>query len=157
MSKFFSKINLALATALGVGFIPAAPGTFGSAFALAVAVFIPAAIFATPWGLSALLLFALLTAFICGTAEKSLGHDAGSIVLDEVIGMWLALLWLPRVWWVWLIAFALFRLFDITKPLFVGKLQDVPGGWGVLLDDVAAGLLACGVTHGVLVVVRLLA
>ena len=84
MSKFFSKINLALATALGVGFIPAAPGTFGSAFALAVAVFIPAAVFASSWGLAALLIFALLTAFICGAAEKSLGHDAGSIVLDEV-------------------------------------------------------------------------
>ncbi|MCD4830081.1 MAG: phosphatidylglycerophosphatase A [Candidatus Cloacimonetes bacterium] len=142
MSRFFSKVNLALATALGVGYIPWAPGTFGTAFALALAVLFPALFWQSLWGLGLVVAFSFVTAGVCGLAEQRLGHDNGRIVLDEVAGMWVALLFLPRVWWVWLAAFILFRLFDITKPLGIGKLQSFKGGWGVMLDDIGAGLAA---------------
>ena len=153
MSKFFSKINDLLAMGLGVGYIPWAPGTFGSALALAFAILFPEWVFFTLSGALVLGLGALLTAPICGMAEKRLGHDAGGIVLDEMIGMWMALFLLPRVWWVWLAAFLLFRLLDITKPMGIAALQRVPGGWGVLLDDVAAGVVAGLLTHGLLAVI----
>lgn len=93
---------------------------------------------------------------LCGEAEVRLGRkDPGEVILDEFVAMPLCYLgWLqlagtwPR-WVVLLAGFALFRLFDIVKPFGIRQLQDLPGGWGVVIDDVAAALAACATLHAV--------
>lgn len=75
--------------------------------------------------------------------EKALGvEDPGPVVIDEVVGMFVSLLWLPATWPVVLAAFLAFRVFDIVKPWPAGRLEHVPGGWGVMADDVMAGVYA---------------
>ena len=123
----------------GVGFLPRAPGTWGSAAALGVG----AAILAV----GQLWLFAAAAcAIMAGLwAIPRAGGDAdpGWVVIDEVAGMWLAMVPLTRVAPLGLLAaFLLFRLFDIAKPGPIGMLDRMPGRVGVMGDDVAAGLAA---------------
>ena len=75
--------------------------------------------------------------------EKQTGlHDSKEVVIDEVVGFLVAMTWLPLTWQAFLAAFILFRIFDIWKPLFIGQLdRKVTGGFGVVMDDVAAGLV----------------
>ena len=91
---------------------------------------------------------------LCGEAELRLGQkDPGAIILDEFVAMPLCFLgWstLPGHWASWqvfLAGFGLFRLFDILKPFGITRLQDMPGGWGVVIDDSAAALAACATLH----------
>jgi len=78
-------------------------------------------------------------------ARESGREDPQFVVIDEVIGQWIALLFCPFDWLHALIALILFRLFDITKPFPARQLENLPGGWGIVFDDVAAGLYALGV------------
>ena len=139
---------LAWAQGLGLGRLPLAPGTWGSllAFPLWWAAGGPAAPALTLLPMGFLL---LLTAWIaCEEGEKAWGHDPGRVVVDEVAGQWVTLALGPATllgsWPGWLAAFLLFRLFDIWKPGWVDKAQRLPGGLGVLADDVLAGLLGAG-------------
>ncbi len=75
-------------------------------------------------------------------AERRWGHDNGKIVIDEIAGMWISLLFLPKIWAVFLLSFLLFRAMDIVKPLGARQIQKLPGGWGVVADDVLAGIYA---------------
>jgi len=77
-----------------------------------------------------------------GEVEKIWGKDNQRIVIDEVAGMCISLLWIPVQLPYLLIAFLLFRFFDIAKPLLIKKVEKLPGGWGVMLDDILAGLYA---------------
>src|SRR5262249_59262474 len=90
---------------------------------------------------------AVLAIGIAGEAEKELGHDAHPIVIDEVIGQSLALLFVPHQPATFALAFVLFRVFDVWKPLGAREIQRLPGGLGVVADDVVAGLTACGAFH----------
>lgn len=131
-----------------------APGTWGSLagliyFNLGFAFSPPAVV----WILN--LLGCALAIGLCGEAELRLGkRDPGEVVLDEFVAMPLCFLgWnrLPETWSTWVVClagFALFRLFDIVKPLGISRLQRLPGGWGVVVDDVAAALATCAVLHG---------
>lgn len=90
----------------------------------------------------------------CGEAETRLGRtDPGEIVLDEFVAMPLCFTgwqWLPETWPNWAVfvaGFGLFRLYDIVKPFGIRRLQRLPGGWGVVADDVAAALAACATLH----------
>jgi phosphatidylglycerophosphatase A len=135
-----------LATALAsfgyVGFAPVAPGTVGSAAALVL--FVPLRRAAAP-GLE---LAAAVVLFLAGVwaariAEASLGvEDPGPVVIDEVVGMLVSLLWVPASWAACLAAFAAFRLFDIVKPWPANRLERLPGGWGIMADDLMAGVYA---------------
>jgi phosphatidylglycerophosphatase A len=78
-------------------------------------------------------------------ARESGRHDPGFVVIDEVAGQWITLLFSPADWRHGLIALILFRLFDITKPFPIRRLERLPAGWGIVFDDVAAGLYALGV------------
>lgn len=100
------------------------------------------------------LLGAWLAVGFCGEAETRLGrNDPGEIVLDEFVAMPLCFVgwqWLPGTWPNWAVfiaGFGLFRLYDIVKPFGIGRLQRLPGGWGVVADDVAAALAACATLH----------
>jgi len=136
---------LALATLGPVGYAPIAPATVASAVVAAAAWFVPAPAWPVAWMLLAV--GGLLAVFVSGEAEKSLGHDAGPIVADEVIGQLLALQFVPHTIPAFILAFVLFRLFDIWKPLGAREAQSLPGGWGVVADDVIAGLSACAAYH----------
>lgn len=130
----------------GSGLAPKAPGTFGSAFAL---LFVPFW-FAVGFNLSLALivLMSLVGIYICGkTAEIIHVHDDGRIVWDEFAGQsiaFLPLIYIGQITWLWvLVGFALFRLFDIWKPWPINVVdRQVDGGFGIMLDDIIAGIWA---------------
>ncbi len=134
-----------IATLGPVGSAPLAPATAGSAVVALVGWFLPVPPIAVTVVL--LVLGSALAVWSATEAEKVLGHDAKPIVIDEVIGQSLALLWVPHRPLAFLAAFVLFRLLDVWKPLGAREVQRLPAGWGVLADDVIAGLAACGVLH----------
>ncbi|MGC9362066.1 MAG: phosphatidylglycerophosphatase A family protein [Candidatus Syntrophosphaera sp.] len=133
------------ASVLGLGFIPLAPGTLGTLLAGAVYILLPGPLLSgSGWffyGIGLILLTAVAV-FLSTKAEKKLGHDAPQIVIDEVCGYFLAVLLLPRTLMMAIYAFVLFRAFDIAKPYPVNSLQKLPKGWGVVADDLMAGLYA---------------
>ena len=130
------------------GFSPGAPATAGSALVTAIAWFLPV----PPLTAALALLGAgtLIAVWVATEAEKDLGHDAGPIVIDEAIGQSIALFFAPHRPLVFIAAFFLFRLFDIWKPLGAREAQELPGGWGIVADDVIAGLTTLGVLQGLL-------
>ena len=130
------------------GWSPVAPATAGSALIALIGWFLPVP------PLTAALAFlgagTVAAVWIATEAEKDLGHDAGPIVVDEAIGMSIALFFAPHRPLVFLAAFLLFRVFDIWKPLGAREAQALPGGWGIVADDVIAGLTTLGVLQGLL-------
>ena len=135
------QVWINLATLGPVGRIRPAPGTWGSAAAL-----LPAAALAL--GGNWLLEIGVVITCIIGvkaadTYEAHSGKkDASEVVIDELAGQWIVLLAVPLDWRWWLAAFVLFRLFDIIKPEPVRMAERLPGGLGVMADDVVAGVLA---------------
>ncbi|MDL2307515.1 phosphatidylglycerophosphatase A [Desulfovibrio sp. OttesenSCG-928-C06] len=138
------RLALAFSRVEPAGLSPWAPGTCGSAVAIVLAPFI---FMPLPFVWRCVVLVAL---FIVGgiastRAEELLGQkDPGCVVIDEVLGQWLACLPFAALgWWEYLLAFGLFRLFDISKPWPVKASEDwMKGGFGVMLDDAFAGLYA---------------
>jgi phosphatidylglycerophosphatase A len=124
----------------GIGFAPRAPGTFGSLAALLVWwFFLSHLLWQVQIGIVALYFFASWWS-AAAISRIYNTQDAQQIVSDEVAGMWLALIWVPRLWWLGIIVFVLFRLLDILKPGPIGWLdRNVHGGLGVMLDDLLAG------------------
>lgn len=80
--------------------------------------------------------------FVSNKMEASWGKDSSKIVIDEVAGMCCTLLFVPHQWQYALLGLAAFRFFDIVKPLFISSAEKLPAGWGVMADDVAAGICA---------------
>ncbi|MGC0153467.1 phosphatidylglycerophosphatase A [Chromobacterium vaccinii] len=133
-----------LSFGFGSGLMKKAPGTWGTL--VAYPLFFPLqALGVSGWMLVALCLpLFLLGVYVCDVTGKALGvHDYGGIVWDEVVGMLLVLAFAPAGWAGWILAFALFRLFDIVKPWPIRWFdQRVGGGFGVMVDDVIAALFA---------------
>lgn len=126
----------------GSGAAPVAPGTFGTLMGLALYLLLPA----MSWPLYLLFLLAatLVGIWLCDQTTRDIGvHDHGGIVWDEFVGYWITMFMAPAGW-LWIIAgFALFRFFDIVKPWPIRWLdQHVKGGFGVMIDDVLAGVMA---------------
>ncbi len=76
-------------------------------------------------------------------------HDPSEVVIDEAVGMGISLFMLPHSFGLYLLAFILFRIFDIFKPSFIYQSQDLPGGWGIMVDDVLAGLFTLALVNGI--------
>lgn len=130
-----SKIARLIATWFGCGYFPKGPGTVGSLAAVLMVWYgVPAL-----WGALVLLIPAI---WASGVVARELGHDPQVVVVDEVVGQWIALSVAPVEPVPVLAAFVLFRLFDITKPGLVRQFERLEGGWGIMMDDVAAGVLA---------------
>ncbi len=130
-----------LALGFGSGLAPIAPGTAGTLVAVPLAWLLKDLPLAGYLGL--LVLFLVLGAWVCGRVGSRIGvTDHGALVWDEFVGYWLAVALVPRHWG-WLLAgFVVFRVLDILKPWPIRALERrVPGGWGVMLDDVLAGLM----------------
>lgn len=136
-----------LATGFGVGYSPIAPGTLGTLAAIPIYYFLSA----IPFPLYEITLagFFFLTLWISGQAEIVFGKkDDPRIVLDEIMGFFVTLLWIPKTTWFVLIGFFLFRVLDILKPFPIRHLERrLKGGWGVVLDDVMAGVYANAILH----------
>ncbi|HYW48384.1 MAG TPA: phosphatidylglycerophosphatase A [Bryobacteraceae bacterium] len=139
------SLPLLLATWFGCGYSPFAPGTAGSAAAVAIAYVLHRFAGFQPlhFALLAAALF-LPAVWAAGVTARFLNiEDPSVVVVDEVIGQWIALAGAHSLnWKTWLSAFLLFRLFDIWKPPPVRQLESLPGGLGINADDVMAGLYA---------------
>ncbi|HDT13859.1 MAG TPA: phosphatidylglycerophosphatase A [Candidatus Aminicenantes bacterium] len=141
------------ATFFGIGSIPLAPGTAASAVA---ALGYKGALHGLSWPLYVLLVAGLFVAgaAAAGRMAADLGHpDPGRVVIDEVCGQLVALAFLPAGWLPVGLAFALFRFFDIIKPWPIRSLENLPGGLGIMADDVGAGLAAAVVARLLLLIV----
>jgi phosphatidylglycerophosphatase A len=136
-----TKFAVLLATALGAGYSPVAPGTAGSLVALAIAWLLRDTL--APWHFAVLaaLMFAPAVWSADVTAKAVKRKDPGLVVIDEVIGQWITIAGASTLnWKTALAAFALFRLFDIWKPPPVRQLEALPGGLGINADDAMAGI-----------------
>ena len=134
---------MALATLGPVGRVRPAPGSWGSAAAVILAALLMLAPLAGLILEIATLLACVLGIRAADIYERQTGSkDASDIVIDEVAGQWIALLAAPPDWRWWIAAFILFRLFDIVKPGPVRMAERLPGGYGVMADDIVAGALA---------------
>lgn len=139
------RLFMSIATGLGLGYAPFAPGTFGTMLALPIHFLLSHLPLPLYFGaLAGLILLAIAAA---GAAEKILDRpDPGEVVCDEVVGMLVAMIAVPKHPLAWVLAFGLFRLFDIWKPWPVGYIdRHFNGGLGIVMDDLAAGLYALAV------------
>lgn len=137
MKNYLAKT---IATFFGIGYLPLIPGTFGSAAGVVIYYFL--------WShelvfYAALFIIAIIGFGVCGPAEKTFGRkDPRCIVIDEVVGVMIAFILVPFTWVNAVIVFGLFRFMDVVKPYPIRKLEKLPGGFGIMLDDIAAGLYA---------------
>ena len=139
-SSLRTSFALVLATAFGAGYLPKAPGTFGSAIGVLLWLLLPS----SAWAQAAAIV--LVVALGCWSADVAERHfarrDPGYVVIDEVAGM-LITLWLnPAGWFSAAAGFVLFRAADIVKPFPARRLERLHGGFGIMADDVMAGVYA---------------
>ncbi|RHS47283.1 phosphatidylglycerophosphatase A [Tannerella sp. AF04-6] len=145
--------HIIIASGFGSGFSPFAPGTAG---ALVAVIIWTVLFYVIPFNILLVvtsLLIVLFTAAGIWSADKlesEWGKDSSKVVVDEMVGVWIALLAVPvgNVWYI-LFAFLLFRFFDIFKPLGIRKMEQLEGGIGVMADDILAGIYSFLLLMGV--------
>ena len=150
-SRLFQKISLWIATGLGLGYAPVAPGTVGALWGVPLAWAVMRTT-ALPGQLVLLIAFYLVGIPICSSAARSLGKkDPGAVVWDEIATVPLVFLFVPSRLMdrpeVLLLGFLLHRVFDISKPPPVSQLESLPAGLGIMSDDVVAALYGCAAMH----------
>jgi phosphatidylglycerophosphatase A len=137
--KTFSRI---IATVLGIGYLPIAPGTIASFLVILLYKYY---LFTWNWPLYLgvlilIFIFGALTSSVYAEALKK--EDPRSIVIDEVLGQLIVLFRMPPSWPLLIASFFLFRLLDILKPFLIKKSENFPRGWGIMMDDVVSGICA---------------
>lgn len=136
-----SRLATFLATGFGAGYSPFAPGTAGSLVGLVL--LIPLRRAGLVWEISFLVAFTLLGIVAGGVVARRLGiEDPGVVVVDEIVGMWVSLLFLPLTGGTAAAGFVLFRIMDVFKPYPARQLEHLPGGLGIMADDLMAGVYA---------------
>ena len=135
------------ATALGAGYSPFAPGTMGAIVGcLVLWLFEKYNLISTTTTpilfIGLIVITTILGIIATDKLEDEWGKDPSRVVLDEVIGMWITMMFVPLTFLNLLIGFGLFRFFDIAKPLGIRKLESLKGGVGVMADDILAGIYA---------------
>ena len=138
-----NSLALALSTWFGCGYWPWGPGTAGSLAAVLIAAALHSWLGAGRLIIAALLVVFLLPGIWASTRTARLWNteDPGKVVVDEVLGQWLTLLGASTLnWKTFLAGFLLFRLFDIWKPWPIRRLENLPEGTGIVLDDLGAGV-----------------
>ena len=131
-----------IGTVFYIGKLPLAPGTWASIFAVLCWYFLFQSV--NHFVLPAISIFLFLIGGIASDTivKHSKEHDPSRIVIDEWVGQWVALSMMPVNIRTGVVAFVAFRIFDIIKPWPVRKMEKIPGGWGVMADDVMAGIMA---------------
>jgi phosphatidylglycerophosphatase A len=140
-----------VATGLGTGYAPVASGTIGSIPPWIVAYFLIANDQMTL--VIVTLILSVISIWFAGQAEENFGHDSKKIVIDEWAGMFFTLLFIPYSLVNYLIAFFVFRAFDVIKIYPARKSERLPGGWGVTMDDVIAGVQSNIVTQIIIFII----
>lgn len=140
--NLFEKI---IGSGFYTGYIPIASGTFGSLAALIVYL-IPG--FENLWVICpAILIMFVYGIYISGKFEKIYGKDPAECTVDEVVGTWIALIALPKTILIIATSFIIWRVLDIIKPFPAGKSERLPGGWGIMMDDVISGFYTLIIIH----------
>ena len=144
------KVHKLIASGLGTGYSPIAPGTAGSVLGILI-------LYLFNYGLNSIniheitfhvlnlvviVLVLLIGVYSIKRVHKIWEHDAGKIVIDEIVGVWIAVIIVPYHWQYYLMGLVLFRFFDILKPFYIRKLDKLKSDWSVMLDDVLAGVYA---------------
>ncbi len=138
-----TRLAVAIATVGGVGRAPFAPGTVASALTILVLWLIP---FSRVGLVAFFIVVTVVGTWAAEHAERAIGtKDPGAIVIDEVAGMALSVLLVPLSATILALAFVLFRVFDVVKPPPARQAQALPGGFGVMVDDLFAGLYALAI------------
>lgn len=134
----FSKT---IATCAGIGYIKGG-GTIAAILYTILWLVIRPSIGNTPAQAAFFLLVLVAGVIVSNRLEPEWGKDSNRIVIDEVAGMCCSLMFVPHQWQFALAGLVLFRFFDIVKPLYISVTEKLPGGWGVMTDDVVAGIYA---------------
>ena len=147
-----------LATSFGAGYSPFAPGTVGAIVGCVLLWLLQRYqlidTLNTPFVFIGLIIIVtLLGVFVTNQLEEEWGKDPSKVVIDETIGLWISMLLIPFSWFNLLLAFILFRFFDIAKPLGIRKMESINGGWGVMADDILAGIYANILLHIIIYVI----
>ena len=149
------KINLIekfIGSGFYTGFIPFASGTFGSIAALLI-YYIPG--FSNPQVIiPTIIIFTLYGIYIGTKFEKVYGEDPAECTIDEVVGMWITLLLIPKTIVISLTGFLIWRLLDIIKPFPARQAEKLNGGLGIMLDDVIAGVYSLIILHFILIIFK---
>jgi len=134
------SLSKLVATCFGIGYLRKGAGTLAALFCCLIwyALRIDRASIAVQTVQIIVMFF--IGVWVSASVEKEWGHDSNRIVIDEWLGMSVALFCVPFTLINYLLAFGLFRFFDIVKPLAIRKAEAAPGGWGVMLDDLLAGI-----------------
>ena len=141
------KISEWIATCFKVGYLPLAPGTWGSIFAILVWWVLLKDLDLLIFGIVIILFFFIGIIVSNIIIDQNGGNDPSHIIIDELVGQWLALWMLPDGSFYIIIVFILFRFFDIIKPWPIRFMEQLPKGLGVMCDDLAAGLITLILTQ----------
>jgi len=144
------QIIMAIATGLYSGYLPKAPGTWGSVVGLILYYFLHS--LSLPTYLITVGVLLVVGVFAAGSAEKIMDRkDPGQVVIDEIVGILITLTAAPAHPVIWLLGFGLFRFFDILKPFPINWFdKNIQGGVGIMMDDVVAGIYSFLVLQGLL-------
>jgi phosphatidylglycerophosphatase A len=141
-----NKSILLISSGFGAGYVKQAPGTFGSFIGLIIWFFLISSKYI--FHFFSIILIIPFSIFISGIAEKIYNKkDDKKIVIDEIVGMWISLAFLPKKSTIFFLGFLFFRFFDIKKPLLIKDIQKISGGIGIVLDDVFSGILTNIILH----------
>ena len=141
-----------IATSLGVGFLPVAPGTWGAI--LAIILWLPLYLWAEPIvtlsvTAAAVVIFTIAGTWASSISERYWGKDPVVACVDETVGQWISMLPITSVatdaWWLVALSLALFRFFDIVKPLGIRAMERLPKGYGMMADDILAGIYSAAI------------
>jgi len=149
--KLIKTTSYIYATGFGCGYVPIIPGTVGSLLAVLIYWFFPIESFTLITISVILFLFGILAATVVENFE---GKDSGKIVIDEITGQLLTLVFIPFSGMNIIIGFVLFRIFDIWKPYPINISQKLPKGWGIMIDDVLAALYANVALRAILLIIN---
>lgn len=136
------KLHKTIATVFGIGYIGKGGGTVAAIFYCIIWWLLPAAFLSAWWQLPLIMFILIIGTWSAGKVDAIWGKDSSKVVIDEVAGMAITLFCLPYSFFYLLSGLILFRFFDIAKPLGIRRMEKLPKGWGVMADDVLAGLYA---------------
>ena len=136
-----------IATCLGIGYIQKGAGTIAALFCCLTWYYLRIDKAGILFQLAYLSVLFFAGVWTATKVEQQWGHDSKRVVIDEWLGMGVALFLVPYNWILFVIAFVLFRFFDIAKPLFIRRVEELPAGWGVMMDDLLAGIYSAVILH----------
>ncbi|HNP06322.1 MAG TPA: phosphatidylglycerophosphatase A [Cyclobacteriaceae bacterium] len=142
------RIHKLISTVFGIGYVSKGGGTIAALVCCVIWYLLRIDGYATSTLLATMLVL-VVGIWSANVVEQEWGIDSSKVVIDEIAGMMLSLLFIPFAISYIIAAFVLFRFFDIVKPLYIKKAEQLPGGWGVMLDDVQAGIYANLMMQGI--------